>query len=532
MLGMLAFSGCGPRKNLAEKGIDTQTLHVGNAVEPVDLDPHAISGVAEIRILSALFEGLVGQDPHDLSPIPGMAESWDISDDGLTYTFHLREDARWSDGNPLGAEDFAFAYERILSPDMAAPNASLLFTLRNAQAFNQGKTSFDQVGVQVIAAHTLQLTLAQATPYLLHLLSHPAWYPLPQQAIEQHGDRFAPGNRWTRPGNLVSNGPFQLTDWKVNQYVQVSANPLYWDAGNVRLSQIFFYPTESRDGEERSFLNGQLHITDALPVSKVKQYIDRRDPALRIDPYLGTYYLQLNTRIQGLDDPRVRRALSLAIDREALVRTVLQGAQEVAWQFTPPGTPGYRGDYQGTYDPDQARSLLAAAGYPDGKGFPQLSYLYNTSENHKLIAEALQQMWKVELGIDIQPYNQEYKVYMQSRTQGEFNILRSSWIGDYLDASTFLKVFESGSDHNYTGWNSSAYDQAITIAGSTLDSAKRNTAFDTAEAVLRTECPIIPIYHYNSIYLKNPAVQGYYPTLLNLHPWKFVYLESVTATAD
>ena len=522
---ILPHSACKRGETIVERGRANQTLHVGNGQEPQELDPHIITGVSEIKILSALFEGLVGQDPVNLDPIPGAAESWDISPNGLTYTFHLRPDLKWSDGQALTAKDFAYSFERALTPEVAAPNAYLLYVLKNAAAFYRGEVAFGEVGVKVVDERTLELQLSHPAPYLLSLLAHPVWFPVQHAAIATQGEALGRSPGWTRPGKFVGNGPFQLQDWKVNSYVHVVKNPHYWDAERTRLNQIFFYPTESREAEERAFRAGQLHLTEAMPVSKVGFYRDQDHPSLRIDPYLGTYYLQLNTRNPALADARVRQALGLAIDRDLIVESITRGGQKPAWHFTPPGTGGYTPDISGSKNVEMARQLLAQAGYAGGEGFPGLTYLYNTSENNKAIAEALQQMWRKNLGLSVELINQEWKVYTHSRETGQFDILRSSWIGDYLDATSFLGVWSSESGNNFTGWKSASYDNFLSRARLTTVAEKRFEIFARAEELLMREQPILPLYFYTSVYLKRQSVKGYYPTLLNYHPWKFVYLE-------
>lgn len=526
ILGLFIFTACTPKKSIVDRGLESQTLHVGNGAEPQELDPHIITGISEIKILSALFEGLVGQNPEDLSPVPGSAETWNVSADGKTYTFHLHPDLEWSNGDPLTANDYAFSFQRMLQTDLGAPNAYLLFILENAQAYHIGKTDFDQVGVTVIDDHTLELQLENPTPYFLNLLSHPAWYPVHKDTLSKSGNPLSRASGWTRPGTIVSNGPFKLKDWRVNEFIIVESNEKYWDKDTVRLKQIWFYPTESRFAEERMFRNGQLHITEAMPTALVKQYRNEQNPALQIDPYLGTFSVQLNTLNPPLEDPRVRKALSLVIDRQQIVDTVTQGDQQPAWNFTPPGTNGFIANIPGEKNIEQARKLLAEAGYPEGKGFPEFTYLYNTSENNKAIAETLQQMWNTTLGIHIKLENQEWKVFTQTRETGGFDLLRSSWIGDYLDPNTFMDVWTSSSGNNFTGWSSAEYDELIRHAGIESNVTKRFALFQAAEVILNNEQPIIPLYFYTSVYLKHKTVKGYHPTLLNLHPWKHVYLEN------
>ena len=520
------FIGCKNKTSPVEEGIAQQILHVGNGLELQDLDPQIVTGISEIKTLSALFEGLVGQAPDDLSPVPGAAASWKVSDDQTTYTFHLQDDLQWSDGSPLTANDFVFSSQRILNPKLGAANAYLLFVLKNAKAYHEGAADWDDVGIRASDDQTLELILEYPTPYFLRLLAHPAWYPVPKHVLAQFGDPLDRASGWTRAGTLVSNGPFKLNDWRINERLQVIRNEHYWENATTRLEQIYFYPTENREAEERAFRGGLLHITEAMPTSQVKHYQEQNDPSLQIDPYLGTYYLQINTRNPALADPRVRRALSLVINREQITETITQGGQSPAWHFTPPKTAGYSPNISGNMNLEEASRLLAEAGYPNGDNFPKLTYLYNTSENHKAIAEAIQHMWQTSLGIQIELENQEWKVYTQSREAGSFDILRASWIADYEDPSSFLDVWTSQSGNNFTGWTSVYYDQLINQSQIAKDSRTRYQFLKEAETMLIKEQPIVPLYFYTSVYLKHPAVKGYYPTLLNYHPWKHVYLEA------
>jgi oligopeptide transport system substrate-binding protein len=527
VVAVLSFLiGCKKKTSLVEVGIATQTLHVGNGLEPQDLDPHLITGISEIKILSALLEGLVGQAPEDLSPVPGVAESWDISEDGRIYTFHLRPQLKWSDGTKLTTEDFIYSFQRMLNPKLGAANAYLLFSLKNAKKYYEGNSDWDNVGVAALDQRTLIIELENPTPYFLRLLAHPAWFPLPKTTLSKFGEPYGRATGWTRAGSLVANGPFQLSEWRVNERIHLTRNNNYWDNNTTRLNEIYFYPTESREAEERAYRGGRLHLTEALPTSRVQYYQDRKDPALQIDPYLGTYYLQLNSRKPPLSDSRVRRALSLVLDRRLIVEKVTQGDQQPAWHFTPPGTAGYTPDISGQKNLDEAKRLLTEAGFENGEGFPELTYLYNTSESHKAIAEAIQSMWQTELGIKIRLENQEWKVYTQSREAGSFHILKSSWIADYEDPSSFLDVWTSQSGNNFTGWKSVEYDHLIRTTRSQPSATERTFIFEQAEKLLIAEQPIIPLYFYTSVYLKHPSVAGYYPTLLNYHPWKYVYLKS------
>jgi oligopeptide transport system substrate-binding protein len=524
---LLFAAGCGRRETAVQSGDRGQVLHRGIGYEPVDLDPQLATGIAEGNVIGALFEGLVTEDPRDLHPVPGVAERWEVSPDQLTYTFFLRADARWSNGQPVTAQDFVASWRRMLTPALGAENAAQLHLIQGAEAFHRGLTQdFAQVGAAALGPRVLRVTLEHpASDFLVRLLGW-AWSPVYLPAIAANGPVDDRGNRWTRPGRLVGNGAFVLKSWRPNQLIILEKSPTYWDAAHVRLQAIDCYPIDSQDAEERAFRAGQLHVTDSLPVAKVDAY--RRDAPqfLRIDPYLGTYYYSINLRRPFLGDVRVRRALALAVDRRAIVEKILRGGEAPAAAFTPPGMGGYVPPAGLATDFSEARRLLAEAGYPGGKGLPPLELLYNNSETHRLVGEAIQEMWRRELGVDVRLVNQELKAVLASRRAGDFQIMRSSWIPDYADPSSFLDVWRGGSGNNYTGWSNSDYDALLFTADRTADAAARSALWQKAEALLLGDAPLIPIYHYTHVFLLQPSVHGWYPNLLDHHPYKYVWLDA------
>ena len=524
---VLFLAGCGRRETRVGVGDRTQVLYEGNGGEPQELDPHIVTGVSEQRIAMTLLEGLLSQDPVDFHPIPGVAEKWNISPDGKTYTFYLRRNARWSNGDLVTARDFWESYKRILSPTLAAEYAYMLFPVVNAQAFNEGKiTDFNQVGFKVLDDYTFQLTLENSSPYLLSVINyHSSWMPVHMASLRKYGDPYQRGNKWTRPGRFVGNGPFVLSQWRVNNVVVVKKSPTYWDRDRVRLNEIHFMPIESDDTEERAFRAGQLHITEFLPLTKIDFYKKNYPQYLHIEPYLGTYFYRINVTKPPLNDKRVRRALALTIDRESLVADVTRGGQMPAFCLTPPGTAGYTCRTQLHENVAEARRLLAEAGYPEGKGFPPIELLYNTLEAHRIIAESIQQMWKKALGIDVRLVNQEWKVYLDAQRTLNYQVCRASWIGDYVDPNTFLDMWLTGGGNNETGWSNREYDGLIAEAARTTDPRQRLEVFQKAEAILLDELPIIPIYFYTHVNAQRPEVKGWYPTLLDYHPYQYVYLK-------
>jgi oligopeptide transport system substrate-binding protein len=521
----LGLSGC-RRETAVNRGNREQILERGAHSDVADLDPQLAVNITEIDVASALFEGLVAEDPTDLHPVPGVAETWTVSPDGVTYTFHLRTDARWSDGRPMVASDFVESWRRMLTPSLAAENATLLYLLQGAEAYHKGSlTDFASVGATAPDPRTLRVVLEHPSAYFLNLLSHPAWFPVPLHVIEAHGSATAPGNRWTRPESFVGNGPFALRRWRPNQEIYVERSATYWDAAKVRLKAIRFHPIDSIDAEERAFRSGQLHVTYVLPFAKAAYYRREAPQYLRSDPYLNTYFLRLNTARSPLDDERVRRALSLAIDREALVQKVLRGGQIAATSLTPPGMPNYTAPAGVRTDLEAARRLLAASPYGASTTRPPLELLFNTSESLRLVAEALQQMWRRDLGIDVRLINQEYKVVLSERKAGHYQIVLGDWVGDYLDASTFLEPWRSDSSNNHTHWADGEFDTLLFAAARNPDAHARAAQLQQAEARLLEASPVIPLYWNPHTFLLQPSVRGWNPTLLDHHPYKHVWLE-------
>jgi len=522
-LGVLV--GCDSRMTNVERGNAARELYFGLGTEPAGIDPHLITGLTELHVTIALFEGLATLDSETMAIQPGVAQSWDISEDGLTYTFHFDPKARWSNGDPVTAQDFLYSFERILSPALGAPYAYMLFDVKNAEAFNKGEISdFDQVGARAPDPATLVVELNQPTPYFLSLLTHYTWWPVHPPTIEKHGGMTQRISEWTKPGNFVGNGPFTLESWRINSSLNVKKNPLYRDPDSVWLNGVHFLPIQA-DAEERAFRAGHLHLTSTVLPHRIDWYRKNMPDRMRFDTALGVYYYMLNTSREPLDDPRVRQALAYSIDREAITKHVLKAGQKPAYHFTPPNTGGgYMPNTRLPYDPDLARRLLAEAGYPAGEGFPTFEILYNTSESHRAIATAIQQMWKKELGIDVTLFNQEWKVYLSTRQSGNFDILRAAWFGDYDDPNTFLSLGKSDNGNNHTNWNNPQYDALIEQATLEQDPDKRFEIFQKAEAILLDEMPFVPIYFYVTSRLIHPSVQGWYANILDYHPYQSVKL--------
>ncbi|MFT4822223.1 MAG: oligopeptide transport system substrate-binding protein [Halioglobus sp.] len=526
-LSVAVLIACSAQESNVVQGNRDGILHYGNGTEPQGLDPHVVTGVPENRLIRAMFEGLAVKNPYTLEPEPGVAERWEFSEDGRVITFHLRDNARWSNGETMTAQDYVWSWRRALNPKMGNLYAYMLFPVKNAEAYAKGELSNpDELGIRAIDDRTLEVTLTEPTPYFLQLMDHYSTFALHRETLEKFGEATDRFTKWTRAENIVSNGPFNLKEWKLNRRITVEKSKTYWDADKVKLNGVVFYPTENLVSEERMFRVGQLHYTNEIPLGKVDVYRAMENSPFVQAPYLGTYFYLLNTNRAPVDDPRVRRALSMAVDRETLTSTVLKKAFFPAYSITPPGTLGYQPPKLFGHDVKAARELLAEAGYPNGEGWPGIEIKYNTSENHRKVAVALQQMWKDALNIDVTIANEEWKVYLDSVTQMDFQISRRGWIGDYVDPNNFLELYTTDGGNNNTGFSDPRYDEMILqLAPKAKSREERFAIFHAAETMLMEQMPIIPIYTYTSKHLIHPSVKGMPSNLMDSLNLKYVWLD-------
>jgi len=520
------LASCGKRETTVDRANRDGVLHFSIGAEPADLDPQTVTGTNDSKIIQSLFDPLVSFEPGTLAPVPAIAERWEISPDGLTYTFHLRADAKWSNGDPLTAQDCVDSWRRILTPTLAADYAYFLYLLRGAEAFNKGRTTdFSTVGATARDAHTLVATLTHPAPYFLQILLNSPWRPIHPRSIAAVGDLYNRGTKWTRPGLLVSSGPFVLKEWSLNQRVVVEKSPTYYDRAKVRLNAIHFYPIDNIDAEDRAFRAGQLHLTWALPLAKVIPLQREKSPFLRIDPYLETFFFRLNVRKAPLQDPRIRRALSLAIDRDTIAAKILPGGRQPAPTFISPLLVGYTPPERRAYDLAAARQLLVEAGHAGGAGLPPIEILYYNSEILRIVSEAIQQMWSRDLGVKVSLVNQEKKTVFANRRTGDYQVLLGSWTADYLDATTYLDMWRSDSGNNHTGWTDPAYDALLNRANPIVDRSERANVLQQAESLLLDTAAVVPVYYNTHVYLLHPAVKGWQPTPMDHSDYRYVSLE-------
>ena len=526
---LIFLIGCSENISPVDSGLENQIYHHGNGSEPQGIDPHIVTGVPEHHILISLCEGLTIPNPNPSGSdgyIPGTAESWIINDDGKEYIFNLNKNAKWSNGEPVTADDFVWSWKRILTASLGSQYPDMLYYLEGAYEYHNGLIdNFDEVGVKALDTHTLKVNLKNPTPFFIGLLSHYSTWPVHKETVLKHGDIDDRNGEWTRPGNFVCNGPFQLKTWELNNKIVVEKNPHYYDASMVRLNEIHYYPVSNVMTEDRMFRAGQLHLTSSMPTQKCPIYIEEKNPNLKIDPYMGTYFYRINTENETLSDVRVRKALAYSIDRQLLVDKVTQCGQIPAYSFTPPGSNGYQPSTEIPYDPVLAKQLLAEAGYSSDNPFPKLEILFNTNEGHRKVALAIQQMWQNELGIEVELVNQDWKVYLSREMVGDFQISRAGWIGDYEDPNTFLDLMRPNRGNNKTGWENMDFDALVEEANTINDQEKRYELLYEAEKILIDNMPIIPLYTYVRVYQLSPDVKGFNPHILDHHHPKFIYLE-------
>jgi len=515
LLALLALVGCKPRETAVEIATRSGTLLLGNAAEPSDLDPHLASTLTGQVIINSLFEGLTVLDEASMSPLPAAAESWEVSPDGLTWTFQLRPDLHWSNGDSLTAADFVRSWQRALAPALAAYNAWYLFVLKNAAAYNAGELdSPDEIGASAPNALTLILTLEHPAPYLPALLSLPAWFPLHSGNLEKFGALTQRGRPWTRPGELVSNGPYTLAAWEPNARIVLEKNPQHRDASQTQIERIVFLPIENADDEERTYRAGQLHATFTLPVTKVATWQKNASPELHIDPILQSYFLRINAAAHpALADPSTRRALSRSIDRDLLARSVLQASRAPATSLVPPIDD---------YRPATIQSEVAAHENRSGSLPPKLELIVRNDALMPRVAEALQAMWKTQLGIDVSITQLEQKTWVQRQQTGDYQLCLSAWTADYPDPLSFLELFLSDSPYNWTGWASRDYDTLLTRAAHTSNPTARFTLLREAETLLLEEAPIAPLYFGAETRLVHPSIRNWTPAPLGFRRFQLL----------
>lgn len=504
----LAFTGCS--KSGATTGAE---LILNNGSEPQSLDPTKIQGVPEDRIYKSLFEGLVDYDPKTCHAVPGVAESWDRSADGTVLTFHLRKDAVWSDGTPITAKTFVDSWLYYMAPSTAAEYAYMpASVIKGAADYNGGKADASAVGIKAVDDYTFEVTLVGPVPYAVDMMAHYSFTALPLDAMNKYGAD------WTKPEHFVGNGPFVLESWVPQEKITVVPSKTYWNKKNVFLSRVTFLPIENDTTAYNKYKNGEIDWLTSVPLEMLDEI--KLDPNYHAAPFLSSYYYEFNLNDKTLKDVRVRQALALAIDRNELVDKVTKGGQLPTGAYVPE-MAGYTPADGFTFDPEQAKKLLAEAGYPNGKGFPKLTVIYNTNEGHKKIAEWVQQQWKTNLNIDIDLQNMEWASFLDKRQSNDFQISRAGWSGDYQDPSNFLDLLRKDSGNNDGRYNNPAFDALLDKAANMPDGAERNQVLHDAEQLaIRTDAAFIPFYIYvTQNMIDTNKWEGWYTNTLDLHPY-------------
>ncbi len=515
------FAGCGSESGSGSG--DQATIRATFGTEPETLDPGKATGVPEATYLGEMFEGLTSLD-KDGQPVPAAAEKWDVSEDGLTYTFHLR-DNKWSNGDPVTAQDFEFAWKRTLSQDLASEYAYMLFPIQGAEDYNKNGGSADKVGVKAVDDKTLEVHLARPTAYFLELLAHQSYYPVNKNVVDKDKE-------WaTKSDEIVGNGAFKMESWEHNSKITVVKRDDYWDKDNVKVQKIEMPLIDNMSTAVSMFDNGDLDLVLAPPAADAERL--KGEGKLQLNKNVGTYYYEFNTKMAPFDNPKVRKAFALALDRQSIVDNVMHGQASPAtgWiptGFTDPTTKKDFAEESGKLveeNVDEAKKLLAEAGYPDGQGLPPVTLLYNTNENHKAIAEAVQEMWKKNLGVDVELVNQEWKVYLQTRKTGQAQIARAGWVGDYLDPMTFGDYLLSEGTNNYGKYSNPKYDELIHAAQNSNDQALRMKNMHEAEKIAIDDMAVLPVYFYKTAVALNPKLKGVVDPGNSVFNFKGAYFE-------
>jgi oligopeptide transport system substrate-binding protein len=487
-------------------------LNRGNGSEIESLDPAKQETIAGLHVVLDAFEGLTDVDADGVVK-GGVAERWEISADRQTYVFHLRRDAKWSNGDPITADDYVYSWLRALRPETRSPFAFFLDKIRGANAFRTGKTAdANAVGVKAIDSRTLRVELENPTPYFLIMLRSPVTFAVHRPTVERHGDQ------WTRPENFVGNGAYRLTEWLPNVRMSFVRNERYWNAANVRIDKVVFHPIENSSRELEKFRAGELDMTYTVPDDKHEELLRDFPEEYRLGPYFGTYYFQFNTRAAPFDDPRLRRALSLAIDRDVMADEVAKGGEVPAYGLVPPGVPGYRNASADFERMTQAERMAEAAGIMRELGYSdanplRLEILLNTSSRHRAFSEALSAMWS-RINVKATLVETDYKTVIERRRTGDFDVNRASWIGDYIDPTTFLENLMIGAQQNDSGYRNPAYDALVRRSYGLAGHAERMEQLQKAEALMLKDLPLAPVFHYVSKRLVSKRVTGWSNNIL------------------
>ncbi|MCY3512864.1 ABC transporter substrate-binding protein [Klebsiella michiganensis] len=509
-----------PGKALAEK----QELVRNNGSEPSSLDPHKVESDVENNIISDLFEGLVSVSPTGEIE-PRLADKWE-NKDNTVWTFHLRPGVTWSDGTAIAAQDIVWSWQRLVSPLTASPYASYPGNMHivNGAEIAQGKKAPETLGVKAVDDATLEVTLTQPNAAFLAMLAHPSLVPLDKVLISRYGDK------WTKPEHIVTSGPYKLSQWVVNERIVAERNPRYWDNAHTVINKVTYLPISSETADVNRYKAGEIDIVYTVPINQFAQLKKTMGDQLDVSPQLATYYYEFNTTRPPFNDPRVRRALNMALDKDIIAEKVLGQGQRPAWLISQPDIGGVN-----LHNPEyaswprekriaEAKKLLSEAGYNETHPLV-FNLLYNTSESHQRIAIAASSMWKKNLGVEAKLQNQEWKTMLDAMHTHNFDAVRYAWIADYDDAATFLNNFRTGDSENTSQYSNPAYDEALRNAAKASDTTARGKFYQQAEDLLGQDVPAIPVYHYVRTHLVKPWVGGFTPDKLGYYYTKDMYIK-------
>jgi oligopeptide transport system substrate-binding protein len=497
----------------------------GNDGDPETLDPHKTSAVAEAHILRDLLEGLVVYNAK-AEIVPGSAESWTISPDGRTYTFTLRHDARWSNGDQVRAADFVFSYRRIMSPDTGAKYANILYPIVHAERIHKGQAIADELGVRALNERTLEIVLERPTPYFLELLTHQTSLPVHPGSVRRFGNDFV------RTGNYVSNGAYVLAENVPNLHVKLTRNPHFHDVKNVQIDTVNYIPSPNLAAAVRRYQAGELDSLSDVPADQIKSLKERFGSQVVLGPYLGTWVLVVNTAKAPFNDVRIRHALSMMVDREFIAEKIWGQTMLPAYSFVPPGINNYRDppvlqyrDVSPIDREEKAKALLKEAGYGPGKPL-KVEIRYNTTDNNRNTVVALAEQWK-PLGVETAFINTDLKTHFAYlRDGGGFDVARYGWIGDYSDPQNFLFLVQSDNKaFNYGRYNNPEYDSLMRRSAAEMDLRKRAEILYEAEDIFLRDLPWIPIMYYGTKNLISPNLQGFHQNLRGVYPTRFLSLK-------
>ncbi len=502
------------------------TLKIHNAGDPVSLDPHKVSGTWENRVVSNMINGLMTIDAKG-QVIYGQAESHTLSDDGLVYTFKLRDGLQWSDGQPVTAHDFEYSIKRLLNPETAAKYAWMQYTIKGAESYNKSEASVDDVAVKAVDDLTLEITLKEPTPFYLGSLTHYTAYAVPKHVVEKHG------NEWIRLDNIAVNGPYKPTEWVPGSHVKLTKNDKFYDAENVKIDEVILYSLEDMSTILRSFLEGEVEWATRYPKNKYQELMKTNPEILQVEPYASLYYYLYNTKVAPLDDPEIRKALSYAVDKEFIAEFVVGTGEKAAYNWIPPNLNNYDEHVQPNVvdwmeipfekRQKEAKKILKSKGY-DKKNPLKFTLRYNTSENHKRVAVAVAEMWK-EIGVEVELYNTEVKVHYKDLDNHDFEIARAGWVADYNDPVNFLSLLITGTGNNYGQYSNAQYDQLLIEAGKETDIAKRAELLKSAEKILLDDFGALPIFNYVTENLVSPKLKGFEHNALDRHLIRWMSIE-------